>query len=670
MKRLLLIMAGLLVAGSLASAQVVANFNTPGSNDGFKFVSGNNGLDSIAQVSGPVDKSNGALAMYFNFAAGGYANGSQHGIIGLSGVSPNGAQMITYYVYLPSGENIPDSLRIDIYAQDKTNYQWEENEFYAMNIPRDKWYPISFPLTQYAINNPKFDLSGPLNLTGLQIFPTTAAWKGVIYVDKVELDGSKPYVIENFKTPGSATPGSGNVDGYYINTQYSSATTIDSIFQKSSVTDSNGVTKDALGVAVGVDSTIGGMWIGWNNFARSSAGYQNLAMWIYIPPKDTFPSDSSVSMQLIYQPHSTYNWNQVNNLQALIPVGKWYPVYFPIADSALTNPKDSLSGTNDLWNLGIQIYSGDSTTVFHGTFYISDVELIGSYIPKPVWLAANFKSKGSGVINGLNGFQIPPYATTGKLSAYSDLTHGGVYTMEGTMSLSKATPLFAAVRDSVPMADTSGNTATGVSANVYLPSGMPDHGVVELYVSGGANDSASVADTIGSQIMTGAFTQVMVPGLDSLASLGKFDPAVMAQVGIKVYYPGAYDTTSWSGSIEVDSVKVYGMSFPSTLPDGYGPLTGVETASNNLPRQFRLYNNYPNPFNPSTVIQYALPRAARVTIKVYDVLGRNVATLVDRKEAPGTYKIDFNMDRYASGVYFVRMQAGKYVHVQKMMLIK
>ncbi len=668
MKRLLFVLAGMLMASSLVSAQVIDNFNN--SVGGFKLFSGNNGLDSIASVPGPVKSSNGVLAMYFNFAAGGYANGQQHGIIADGPLSPNGAQLITYYVYLPSGENIPDSLRVDIYVQDKTNYQWEENEFYAMNIPRDKWYPLSFPLTQTAINNPKFDMSGQINVTGLQIFPTNAAWKGVIYVDNVELDGSKPYVIENFKTPGSATPGNGSVDGYYINTQYSSATTIDSIFQAPSVTDSNGVTKDALGVGVNIDSTIGGMWIGWNNFAESSASNVALAMWVYIPPSDTFPSDSSVSMQLIYQPHSTYNWNQVNNLQDLVPVGKWYPVYFPIADSAVTNAADSLSGTNDLWNFGIQIYSSDSTTSFNGKFYISDVELIGSYVASPVWLAADFKSKGAGIINGLNGFKIPSFATTGTIKAYSDLVHGGLYTMEGKMDLSRATPLFAAVRDSVPMADTSGDLATGASINVFLPSGMPDNGVVKLYVSGGANDSAGVADTIGSQIMPGSFTKLMVSGLDSLAGAGMFDRTKPAAIGLEIYYPGAYDTTMWSGSIEVDSVKVYGISFPYRLPDENNTTTGIASAGNGLPKVFRLYNNYPNPFNPSTVIQYALPRAARVTIKVYDVLGREVATLVNDREAPGLHKIHFNMDRYASGVYFVRMRAGKYIHVQKMMLLK
>jgi hypothetical protein len=100
-------------------------------------------------------------------------------------------------------------------------------------------------------------------------------------------------------------------------------------------------------------------------------------------------------------------------------------------------------------------------------------------------------------------------------------------------------------------------------------------------------------------------------------------------------------------------------------------LTAVASnPSSNLPKTFALLQNYPNPFNPSTVIQYQLPKAANVTVKVYNVLGQEVATLVNAKESAGVYRLSFNMDSYASGVYFVRMVAGSYVHMDKMMLIK
>lgn len=89
-----------------------------------------------------------------------------------------------------------------------------------------------------------------------------------------------------------------------------------------------------------------------------------------------------------------------------------------------------------------------------------------------------------------------------------------------------------------------------------------------------------------------------------------------------------------------------------------------------LPKTFALFQNYPNPFNPTTIIKYDVPKTSQVTIKVYDILGREVTTLVDSKQAAGRYSIQFNGARYASGVYFFRMIAGSFVKIQKMMLLK
>jgi hypothetical protein len=83
-------------------------------------------------------------------------------------------------------------------------------------------------------------------------------------------------------------------------------------------------------------------------------------------------------------------------------------------------------------------------------------------------------------------------------------------------------------------------------------------------------------------------------------------------------------------------------------------------------------SNYPNPFNPTTVINYQVPEAGHVTLKVYDVMGKEVATLVDGSKTKGSYNINFSMDQYhlASGIYFCRMQAGKNVITTKMILSK
>ncbi len=98
--------------------------------------------------------------------------------------------------------------------------------------------------------------------------------------------------------------------------------------------------------------------------------------------------------------------------------------------------------------------------------------------------------------------------------------------------------------------------------------------------------------------------------------------------------------------------------------------TTSAVSEQNTPREFSLSQNYPNPFNPYTTINYDVPRKTRVTIKVYDVLGREVVTLVDEEKPAGFYKMRFFGANLSSGVYFCRIQAGEYIQTRKMILLK
>jgi len=89
-----------------------------------------------------------------------------------------------------------------------------------------------------------------------------------------------------------------------------------------------------------------------------------------------------------------------------------------------------------------------------------------------------------------------------------------------------------------------------------------------------------------------------------------------------------------------------------------------------LPAAYALAQNYPNPFNPTTVIRYSLPVNAHVTLRVYDMLGREVATLLDREQAAGFQSVEWNALDYAGGVYWYRLQAGPFTETKKLMLMK
>ena len=129
------------------------------------------------------------------------------------------------------------------------------------------------------------------------------------------------------------------------------------------------------------------------------------------------------------------------------------------------------------------------------------------------------------------------------------------------------------------------------------------------------------------------------------------------------------DTSSQSGYIKLvydalgspDSVAVSGKG---------NKLTGVADAQSLLPKEFALAQNYPNPFNPSTQITYAVPKTAKVTLEIFDVLGRKVATLVNGVVTPGYYTANFNASSMSSGIYFYRLSSPGVTFIKKMLLLK
>jgi hypothetical protein len=96
----------------------------------------------------------------------------------------------------------------------------------------------------------------------------------------------------------------------------------------------------------------------------------------------------------------------------------------------------------------------------------------------------------------------------------------------------------------------------------------------------------------------------------------------------------------------------------------------LASASTEKPKAFALEQNYPNPFNPTTTIHFAIPRNAHVTLKVYDLLGREVATLVDEVQGSGFKSIVFDASQLASGVYIYRLTAGSFSSSKKLMVVK
>ena len=136
-----------------------------------------------------------------------------------------------------------------------------------------------------------------------------------------------------------------------------------------------------------------------------------------------------------------------------------------------------------------------------------------------------------------------------------------------------------------------------------------------------------------------------------------------------VDYDGYLNFESISGTIEIPPVSAM------ILKDS---LTTELLTDNSITNNFELKQNYPNPFNPSTTIQYSIAivrngytrSTTNVTLKVYDVLGREITTLVNKQQPPGNYTVEFDDDRIPSGIYFYRLQSGSFAKVKKMLLLR
>ncbi|RMF55325.1 MAG: T9SS C-terminal target domain-containing protein [Calditrichaeota bacterium] len=97
----------------------------------------------------------------------------------------------------------------------------------------------------------------------------------------------------------------------------------------------------------------------------------------------------------------------------------------------------------------------------------------------------------------------------------------------------------------------------------------------------------------------------------------------------------------------------------------------IDESEDRIPKEFALYQNYPNPFNPTTTISFSLPISSRVTLKIYDLTGQEVATLLENQQlTPGTHEINFEAEQLPSGVYLYRLWTTQYSAAKKMVLIK
>ncbi len=244
------------------------------------------------------------------------------------------------------------------------------------------------------------------------------------------------------------------------------------------------------------------------------------------------------------------------------------------------------------------------------------------------------------------------------------------------ISLSTMLPFFRA-------GSTIATCPFAVTANVWQHLAVVSNGsTVTFYLNGVAGAPVTAACVLGSstnEMRIGrGNSDAGSGGLDEIRvwSVARTGPEILSNMCVK-WIPNT--TTGLKAKWHMDSTAVDSVSGWNGVLQGtatYDTLswcpipTSISQTGSEVPTSYRLEQNYPNPFNPTTNIKFAIPKSGYVEIKLYDILGKEVGTLVSDPYQAGTYIVGFNASKLASGVYFYRIVCNDYTQTMKMMVLK
>jgi hypothetical protein len=163
------------------------------------------------------------------------------------------------------------------------------------------------------------------------------------------------------------------------------------------------------------------------------------------------------------------------------------------------------------------------------------------------------------------------------------------------------------------------------------------------------------------------FNSLRLSNYINSVNLKKYNPS-----GIVLWSQNYIDSNTAPSSLLIDNNKIYltGTSSRKIFTIKYSQLLGINNISTSASQDFILRQNYPNPFNGKTIINYTINKAGNIKLIVYDILGKEIKTLVNEYKKPGIYKIEWDASEFASGLYFYKLDAGNYRVVKKMLLVK
>ena len=301
--------------------------------------------------------------------------------------------------------------------------------------------------------------------------------------------------------------------------------------------------------------------------------------------------------------------------------------------------------------------SGFQYTAFaagNGNLYLGGAGICDICNQGGVYLSTN--QGGSWSYKGLAN--ISALATSGTKVYAANVGGGTANVLASTNSGSSWVPILSEPYYIGAIAIRNGELFIGTQGGGVIHS--TDSGKDWMDIDAGLSGSALSVSSIlahGQEVFTGTMAGVFALGVDDTSWID-------CNTGFALSSQAVYALAS------SDSDLFAGLS-GSIWKRPFSQITAVrQPVAPSHPKFFQLRQNYPNPFNPSTVINYELPFESRVTVKIFDLLGREVGTLVNERQNAGSHSVKFNATNFPSGVYLYRLQAGTFAETKKLMLIK
>jgi len=183
----------------------------------------------------------------------------------------------------------------------------------------------------------------------------------------------------------------------------------------------------------------------------------------------------------------------------------------------------------------------------------------------------------------------------------------------------------------------------------------PNYGTDGFYVEVNDGSGWTTLDFIGSG---GALLNTGNDWLEYVYDLSSYSPGTV----LNVRFSFVSDASDVAEGVYIDDVQIHQLEPEIIL--------AADPSAGNVVKQYKLYQNYPNPFNPVTNFGFRIADFGFVSLRVYDIMGREVAVLVNEKKPPGEYRVQWDAREFASGIYFYRLEAGQFVDVKKMILMR